>query len=131
MRIAFFIAAVLRLTSSVQADFVLVDSKARITRHPHGQPKKHDDTDGEVKMSCVPFSLSRPLVFHASPLVFHFALLFRGNLGRFNLLQPSFDSEIVAAEFAGFQAGEFFAWGSADANVRQGCAPGMQSSAVE
>jgi hypothetical protein len=39
MRIAFFIAAVLGLTSSVQADFVLVDSQAGITLRPHGQPK--------------------------------------------------------------------------------------------
>ncbi len=63
MRIAFFIAAVLRLTSSVQADFFLVDSKAGITLRPHGQPKKYDDTDGEVKMSCVPFSLSAYFAF--------------------------------------------------------------------
>jgi hypothetical protein len=49
MRIAFFIAVVLRLTSSVQADFVLVDSKAGITLRPHGQPKKYDDTDEKSK----------------------------------------------------------------------------------
>jgi hypothetical protein len=60
MRIAFFIATVLGLTSSVQADFVLVDSKAGITLRPHDQPKTYDDTDGEVKMSCVPFSLAVP-----------------------------------------------------------------------
>jgi hypothetical protein len=38
MRIAFFTAAMLGLTSSVQADFVLVDSQAEITLRPHGQP---------------------------------------------------------------------------------------------
>ena len=70
------------------------------------------------------------LVPKFAPFWHHFALLFRGNRGRFNLLQPSFDSEIVAAEFAGFQTGQFFAWGSADTNVWQGCAPGMQSSSV-
>jgi hypothetical protein len=49
MRIAFFIATGLGLTSSVPADFVLVDSKAGITLRPHGQPKKYDDTDEKSK----------------------------------------------------------------------------------
>ena len=43
MRIAFFIAVVLGLTSSVQADFVLV--KAGILLCSHGQPNEYDDTE--------------------------------------------------------------------------------------
>ena len=42
MRTSVFIAAVLGLTSSVQADFVLVDSTAEISLRPHGQPKKQE-----------------------------------------------------------------------------------------
>jgi hypothetical protein len=41
MRIAFFIASVLRLTSSVPADFVLVDWKAGTSLRPHGQSKNN------------------------------------------------------------------------------------------
>jgi hypothetical protein len=43
MRTSVFIAAVLGLTSSVQADFALVDLKSGIILRPDGQPTKFDD----------------------------------------------------------------------------------------